>query len=166
MIRSNQIKKRHLSGAPQPRHHSREGHPSPQKGRHPVRSRVTSLIFLAALALAAVGQTSRTTSAAGHIPAGLDILHYAPSNGKVSALLVGKSFWPKERVHVTYRVAVRNAFQRTYQFDTNTDKFGAFQRQLRFTLGSPHYGYTLKVVAKGQRGDRATLNTWASGQGM
>jgi hypothetical protein len=103
-------------------------------------------------------------SAAGRIPAGLDILHHAPKNGKVSALLIGKSFWPRERVRVTYRVTVRNVFQRSYQFDTTADKFGAFQRQLRFNLGNRSYGYILKVVAKGQRGDRATLNTWASGQ--
>jgi hypothetical protein len=127
-------------------------------------SRITSLVLLAPLALTAAGLTSKTAGAAGRIPAGLDILHHAPKNGKVSAQLIGKSFWPRERVQVTYKVTVRNVFQHSYQFDTTTDRFGAFQTQLRFNLGKPSYGYTLKVDAKGQRGDRATLKTWASGQ--
>ncbi len=128
-------------------------------------TRIRQSLLLIPMALAANGLITGNVQAAGSIPAGLDIRHAAPSNGKVSALLIGKSFVPQERIHVTYKVTVRNVSQRTYQFDTRTDKFGAFFKKLRFDLGNRRYGYILKVTAVGERGDRATLNTWAYGQG-
>jgi hypothetical protein len=106
-------------------------------------------------------------SALGHpssIPAGLELAHYAPVDGKVSALMIGKSFVPHEQVRVSYTVTVRTVSTRTFQLVTTADKFGAFQLNLKFDLGSPSYGYIITAAAVGEQGDRATLNTWASGQ--
>jgi hypothetical protein len=129
-----------------------------------MRARLHHLLLLAPLALAAAAPVPHTAQAAGKIPAGLELTHYAPVNGKVSAQMIGKSFWPKERVRVTYRVSVPKVFSRTYTFDATTDRFGAFYRTVRFNLGKPAYGYTIKATAVGRHGDRATLSTWASGQ--
>jgi hypothetical protein len=100
----------------------------------------------------------------GSIPAGLVLAHGAPANGMVDALLIGKSFVPTERVHITYTVTVRTVSTRTLQLAVTADRFGAFAAPLKFDLGSPSYGYTITATAVGEAGDRATLTTWASGQ--
>jgi hypothetical protein len=100
----------------------------------------------------------------GVIPAGLELARYAPVNGKVSAQMIGKSFVPNEQVQVTYRVTVRDVFTRQFQATATADRFGAFLLSVKFDLGNPGYGYTITATAVGETGDRATFNTWASGQ--
>jgi hypothetical protein len=127
--------------------------------------RIKRVLLVAFLAMIVGGGLTTAAQAAGKIPAGLELANGAPNNGKVAATVIGKSFWPKERVHVTYQVTVRGVSKRSYQFDTRTDRFGAFFQKVAFNLSNRHYGYILKATAVGVRGDRATLNTWASGQG-
>lgn len=107
--------------------------------------------------LSALGQN-------GAIPAGLELARYAPVNGKVSAQMIGKSFVPNEQVQVTYKVKVRNVFTRQFQATATADKFGAFLLSVKFDLGNSSYGYAITATAVGEMGDRATLNTLASGQ--
>jgi hypothetical protein len=100
----------------------------------------------------------------GSIPAGLELAHDAPVNGKVSAQMIGKSFQPNEQVTVTYRVTVPNVSSRELKATATPDRFGAFYLNLSFNLGDPSYGYSISATAVGEQGDRATLSTWASGQ--
>jgi hypothetical protein len=124
--------------------------------------RLRRLLLAAPLAIGALLPLSGGAHAAGSIPAAVEAAHLQPVNGKVAALLIGKSFLPRERVHVTYRVTIGTA-HRTAQFDARSDGWGAFKRTIRFTLPNRGAGYTLRVTATGAQGDRATLNTWASG---
>jgi hypothetical protein len=88
----------------------------------------------------------------------------APINAMVTCNLAGHRFHARERVTISYRVAVHPGKTKVYRRHAQTDAHGSFSRPpISFSGGNNGlFNYRIKATVNGNKGDRATAT--AQGQ--